>query len=121
MVLRELRTNTLEDICTYEQLELLNLVGSAISRNQSLCLPSQNYCLWRPVFGEELSVLGYFWGFLSYQSSLCNWFTAELVLRKHPQASFRVSIAAHQSRIEMEQQCLSSFCQELDRFGDLPN
>ncbi len=122
MVLRELRTDALEDLCTYEQLELLNSVDSLRSQGISHYVSLPQIIVCGDQSSGKSSVLEAISGVsFPIRSSLCTRFPTELVLRKHPQASVRVSIVAHQSRTEMEQKRLSSFCEELDDFGDLPN
>ncbi|KAL4861089.1 hypothetical protein BDV12DRAFT_208372 [Aspergillus spectabilis] len=122
MVLRELRTDALEGLCTDEQLELLNSIDSLRSQGISHYVSLPQIIVCGDQSSGKSSVLEAISGVsFPVRSSLCTRFPTELVLRKHPQSGVRVSIVAHQSRSEMEQMRLSSFCEELDSFQELPN
>ncbi|KAL4778452.1 P-loop containing nucleoside triphosphate hydrolase protein [Aspergillus varians] len=121
MVLTELKTNALDDLCTNEQLELLNAIDSLRSQGISHYVSLPQIIVCGDQSSGKSSVLEAISGVsFPVRSSLCTRFPTELVLRKHPKASVRVSIVAHQSRTEMERKRLNSFCEELNTFGDLP-
>ncbi|KAL3476025.1 dynamin family protein [Aspergillus californicus] len=122
MVLRELRTDALEGLCTYEQLELLNSIDSLRSQGISHYVSLPQIIVCGDQSSGKSSVLEAISGVsFPVRSSLCTRFPTELVLRKQPSSGVRVSIVAHQSRSEMEQKRLSSFCEVLDSFQELPD
>jgi hypothetical protein len=110
MVLRELRTDALEGLCTDEQLELLNSIDSLRSQGISHYVSLPQIIVCGDQSSGKSSVLEAISGVsFPVRSSLCTRFPTELVLRKHSQSGVRVSIGSHQSRSELEQNRLSSF------------
>ncbi|KAL5335502.1 P-loop containing nucleoside triphosphate hydrolase protein [Aspergillus crustosus] len=122
MILRELRTDALEGLCTDKQLELLNSIDSLQSQGISHYVSLPQIIVCRDQSSGKSSVLEAISGVsFPVRSSLCTRFPTELVLHKHPQSGIRVSIIAHQSRSEVEQKRLSSVYKELNSFQELPN
>ncbi|OKO91121.1 Interferon-induced GTP-binding protein Mx1 [Penicillium subrubescens] len=121
MVLRNFHTDALRDICTEEQLDLLNSIDTLRSQGIShyISLPQIIVCgdqsSGKSSVLEAISGVGF-----PVKSNLCTRFPTELVLRKHSHVGVRVSIVPHHTRSDSEQRSLSDFCEQLDSFEGLP-
>ncbi|GFF61244.1 dynamin family GTPase, putative [Aspergillus udagawae] len=121
MVLKNFHTNALRDLCTEEQLDLLNLIDTLRSQGIShyISLPQIIVCgdqsSGKSSVLEAISGVGF-----PVKSNLCTRFPTELVLRKHPHIGVRVSIVPHHTRSDVEQRSLGDFCEQLDSFDGLP-
>ncbi|KAJ5471932.1 hypothetical protein N7539_008501 [Penicillium diatomitis] len=121
MVLTRFNTHALKDLCSEEQLELLNSIDTLRSQgiDHYVSLPQIIVC--GDQSSGKSSVLEAISGVsFPVKSNLCTRFPTELVLRQHPRAGVRVSIVPHQTRSEVEQRCLGDFCEQLDSFEGLP-
>lgn len=121
MVLKNFHTNALRDLCTEEQLDLLNSIDTLRSQGIShyISLPQIIVCgdqsSGKSSVLEAISGVGF-----PVKSNLCTRFPTELVLRKHPHIGVRVSIVPHHTRSDVEQRSLGDFCEQLDSFDGLP-
>ncbi|KAJ5471918.1 hypothetical protein N7539_008487 [Penicillium diatomitis] len=121
MVLRNFQTDVLQDLCSAEQLDLLNSIDTLRSQGIShyISLPQIIVCgdqsSGKSSVLEAISGVGF-----PVKSNLCTRFPTELVLRKHTHVGVRVSIVPHHSRSDFEQRSLSDFCEQLDSFEGLP-
>ncbi|PLN82654.1 P-loop containing nucleoside triphosphate hydrolase protein [Aspergillus taichungensis] len=121
MVLRHFQTDALQDLCTEEQLDLLNSVDSLRSQGISHYISLPQIIVCGDQSSGKSSVLEAISGVsFPVKSSLCTRFPTELVLRKNAQVGVRVSIVPHQSRSDVERESLSRFCEHLDDFDGLP-
>ncbi|KAJ5471826.1 hypothetical protein N7539_008769 [Penicillium diatomitis] len=121
MVLTRFNTHALKDLCSEEQLELLNSIDTLRSQgiDHYVSLPQIIVC--GDQSSGKSSVLEAISGVsFPVKSNLCTRFPTELVLRKHPRVGVRVSIVPHQTRSEVEQRSLGDFCEQLDSFEGLP-
>lgn len=121
MVLRNFNTDALQDLCTEEQLDLLNSIDTLRSQGIShyISLPQIIVCgdqsSGKSSVLEAISGVGF-----PVKSNLCTRFPTELVLRKHSHVGVRVSIVPHHTRSDVEQRSLGDFCEQLDSFEGLP-
>lgn len=121
MVLKNFQTDALRDLCTEEQLDLLNSIDTLRSQGIShyISLPQIIVCgdqsFGKSSVPEAISGVSF-----PVRSNLCTRFPTELVLRKHPQIGVRVSIVPHQTRSDIEQRALGDFYEDLDDFEGLP-
>lgn len=121
MVLRCFDTDALRGLCTNEQLELLNAIDTLRSQGISHYISLPQIIVCGDQSSGKSSVLEAISGVsFPVKSNLCTRFPTELVLRKHPQSTVRVSIVPNQHRSTAEQESLSGFCEELDSFDGLP-
>ena len=121
MVLRHFQTDALQDLCTEEQLDLLNSVDSLRSQGISHYISLPQIIVCGDQSSGKSSVLEAISGVsFPVKSSLCTRFPTELVLRKNAQVGVRVSIVPHQSRSDVERESLSGFCEHLEDFDGLP-
>ncbi|PMD54998.1 uncharacterized protein K444DRAFT_645836 [Hyaloscypha bicolor E] len=103
MVLKPFYTDTLNGLCSKDQLDLLDSIivyGDQSSRKSSVL--------------EAISGV-----LFPIKSNLCTRFPIELVLRKTLHIGVTVSIVPHYSRSESEQISLSGFYEKLDGFDGL--
>ena len=122
MTLKNFKTEALEELCTQEQLNLLDSIDALRSQGISHYVSLPQIIVCGDQSSGKSSVLEAISGVsFPVKSSLCTRFPTELVLRKNSQVGVRVSIVPHQSRSEAEQQSLGSFCEQLDGFDGLAN
>lgn len=121
MILGNFHTDALQDLCTEEQLDLLNSIDTLRSQGIShyISLPQIIVCgdqsSGKSSVLEAISGVGF-----PIKSNLCTRFPTELVLRKHPHIGVRVSIVPHHTRSDLEQRSLGDFCEQLASFEGLP-
>ena len=122
MVLKPFQTDAISELCSKDQLDLLDSVDCLRSQGIShyVSLPQIIVC------GDQSSgksfVLETISGvFFPVKSNLSTRFPTELVLRKTTQTGVSVSIVSHQARTESERLALSSFHEKLEDFDELPN
>ncbi|KAJ6189030.1 hypothetical protein N7519_003938 [Penicillium mononematosum] len=121
MVLKNFQTDALRELCTEDQLDLLNSIDTLRSQGIShyITLPQFIACgdqsSGKSSVTEAISGVSF-----PVRSNLCTRFPTELVLRKYPQSGVRVSIVPHQTRSDIEQRSLGDFYEELDDFEGLP-
>ncbi len=121
MVVKSFHTDTLNRLCTKDQLDLLDSVDSLRSQGISHYVSLPQIIVCGDQSSGKSSVLEAISGVsFPIKSNLCTRFPTELVLRKTSQIGVSVKIVPHQSRSEAEQNSLSSFHEELDGFDGLP-
>ncbi|KAE8335744.1 hypothetical protein BDV24DRAFT_179111 [Aspergillus arachidicola] len=121
MVLKRFSTNSLEALCTKEQLELLDSIDTLRLQGISHYISLPQIIVCGDQSSGKSSVLEAISGVsFPVRSNLCTRFPTELVLRKSPQIGVSVSIVPHHSRTEAEQQSLSQFHEQLEGFDGLP-
>ncbi|RAQ60116.1 hypothetical protein AFCA_011446 [Aspergillus flavus] len=121
MVLKNFFTNSLEELCTKEQLELLDSIDTLRLQGISHYISLPQIIVCGDQSSGKSSVLEAISGVsFPVRSNLCTRFPTELVLRKSPQIGVSVSIVPHHSRTEAEQQSLSQFHEQLEGFDGLP-
>ncbi|KAK6814819.1 hypothetical protein RU639_009660 [Aspergillus parasiticus] len=121
MVLKRFFTNSLEELCTKEQLELLDSIDTLRLQGISHYISLPQIIVCGDQSSGKSSVLEAISGVsFPVRSNLCTRFPTELVLRKSPQIGVSVSIVPHHSRTEAEQQSLSQFHEQLEGFDGLP-
>ncbi|KOC13981.1 dynamin GTPase [Aspergillus flavus AF70] len=121
MVLKKFFTNSLEELCTKEQLELLDSIDTLRLQGISHYISLPQIIVCGDQSSGKSSVLEAISGVsFPVRSNLCTRFPTELVLRKSPQIGVSVSIVPHHSRTEAEQQSLSQFHEQLEGFDGLP-
>ncbi|RYP32724.1 hypothetical protein DL767_005058 [Monosporascus sp. MG133] len=114
-------SSALSKLCSIDQLELLDSVDQLRLQgiNNYVSLPQIIVC--GDQSSGKSSVLEALSGVsFPVNGNLCTRFPTELVLRRTPHISARVSIVPHESRSESEQVDLRGFQQRLDGFADLP-
>lgn len=122
MVAKILVSQGLDDLCTKEQLQLLDVVDSLRSQglSQYISLPQIIVC--GDQSSGKSSVLEAISGVsFPVKSNLCTRFPTELVLRKTPAAGIKVSITPHRSRTQSDKDDLSKFDSTLESFNELPD
>jgi GTPase SAR1 family protein len=120
MVVKHFKTDALQELCTDEQLDLLNSIDNLRSQgiNHYISLPQIIVCGDQP--SGKSSVLEAISGVsFPVKSSLCTRFPTELVLRKNVQVGVRVSIVPHHSRSDLERESLGRFCEEIHGFDGI--
>ncbi|KAL4982526.1 P-loop containing nucleoside triphosphate hydrolase protein [Aspergillus falconensis] len=120
MVVKHFQTDALQELCTDEQLDLLNSIDTLRSQgiNHYISLPQIIVC--GDQSSGKSSVLEAISGVsFPVKSSLCTRFPTELVLRKNVQVGVRVSIVPHHSRSDVERESLSRFCEEIYGFDGI--
>ncbi|RAQ51133.1 dynamin GTPase [Aspergillus flavus] len=121
MVLKKFFTNSLEELCTKEQLELLDSIDTLRLQGISHYISLPQIIVCGDQSSGKSSVLEAISGVsFPVRSNLCTRFPTELVLRKSSQIGVSVSIVPHHSRTEAEQQSLSQFHEQLEGFDGLP-
>lgn len=121
MILKKFFTNSLEELCTKEQLELLDSIDTLRLQGISHYISLPQIIVCGDQSSGKSSVLEAISGVsFPVRSNLCTRFPTELVLRKSPQIGVSVSIVPHHSRTEAEQQSLSQFHEQLEGFDGLP-
>ncbi|CEL12034.1 Putative Dynamin family protein [Aspergillus calidoustus] len=120
MMVKHFQTDALQELCTDEQLDLLNSTDNLRSQgiNHYISLPQIIVC--GDQSSGKSSVLEAISG-VSFlvKSSLCTRFPTELVLRKNVQVGVRVSIVPHHYRSDVERESLSRFCEEIHGFDGI--
>jgi GTP-binding protein EngB required for normal cell division len=121
MVLKMFHSDSLNKLCTKDQLDLLDSIDSLRSQGISHYVSLPQIIVCGDQSSGKSSVLEAVSGVsFPIKSSLCTRFPTELVLRKTSHVGVSVSIVPHQSRSEAEQKSLSSFHETLDSFDGLP-
>ncbi|KAI9774215.1 MAG: hypothetical protein M1839_001761 [Geoglossum umbratile] len=121
MVLKAFQTDALNELCSKDQLDLLDSIDCLRSQGISHYVSLPQIIVCGDQSSGKSSVLEAISGVsFPIKSNLCTRFPTELVLRKTSQIGVSVSIVPHQSRSESEQHTLSSFHEELDGFEGLP-
>ncbi|KAJ5556739.1 dynamin family protein [Penicillium frequentans] len=121
MLLETFQTDALRDMCTEEQLDLLNSIDSLRSQGISHYISLPQIIVCGDQSSGKSSVLEAISGVaFPVKSNLCTRFPTELVLRKHAHIGVRVSIVPHHTRSDVEQRSLGDFCEELNSFEGLP-
>lgn len=120
MTLKNFTTDALEELCTQEQLDLLDSIDTLRSQGISHYVSLPQIIVCGDQSSGKSSVLEAISGVaFPVKSNLCTRFPTELVLRKNTQVGVRVSIVPHQSRSDAEQHSLGSFCEQLDGFDGI--
>ncbi|QSZ34230.1 hypothetical protein DSL72_005820 [Monilinia vaccinii-corymbosi] len=115
------QTQALQGLSSQKQLELLNAVDELRSQgiSQYISLPQIIVCgdqsSGKSLVLEAISGIAF-----PVQSSLCTWFPTELILRKKPIPSVRVSIVNHHESGSSQAVPFNAFHRELTDFNDLP-
>jgi GTP-binding protein EngB required for normal cell division len=121
MVLKTFHTDSLNRLCTKDQLDLLDSVDSLRSQGISHYVSLPQIIVCGDQSSGKSSVLEAISGVsFPIKGNLCTRFPTELVLRKTSHVGVNVSIVPHQSRSEAEQKSLSSFHETLDGFSGIP-
>ncbi|RYP17711.1 hypothetical protein DL765_004389 [Monosporascus sp. GIB2] len=114
-------SSALSKLCSKDQLELLDSVDQLRLQgiNNYVSLPQIIVC--GDQSAGKSSVLEAISGVsFPVNGNLCTRFPTELVLRRTPHISARISIVPHESRSASEQLALCEFHERLDGFADLP-
>lgn len=110
MVLRHFHTDALRDLCTQEQLDLLNSIDILRSQGISYYISLPQIIVCEDQSSGKSSVLKAISGIrFPVKSNLCIRFSTELVLRKYPHISVRVTIVPHHTHSNVEQRSLGDF------------
>ncbi|KAJ0117159.1 Interferon-induced GTP-binding protein Mx [Diaporthe amygdali] len=120
MVVTQLQTEALSQLCSKDQLDLLDSIDQLRSEgiNNYVSLPQIIVC--GDQSAGKSSVLEAISGVsFPVQSNTCTRFPTELILRRTPQDSSKVSIVPHASRTEAERLSLCKFREELEGFDGL--
>lgn len=115
MAVTSLQTHALSQLCSKDQLDLLNCTDQLRSEgiNQYVSLPQIIVC--GDQSAGKSSVLEAISGVsFPVQSNTCTRFPTELILRRTPQVSSSVSIVPDASRTEAEKLALNEFRKDLD-------
>lgn len=115
MAVHSLQTEALSQLCSKDQLDLLNCIDQLRSEgiNQYVSLPQIIVC--GDQSAGKSSVLEAISGVaFPVQSNTCTRFPTELILRRTPQVSSSVSIVPDASRTEAEKLSLNEFRKELE-------
>ncbi|EUC27299.1 hypothetical protein COCCADRAFT_51921, partial [Bipolaris zeicola 26-R-13] len=121
MVTKSFDTRVVHELCSKDQLDLLDSVDRLRSQgiDHYVSLPQIIVC--GDQSSGKSSVLEAISGVsFPVKSSLCTRFPTELVLRKTSKIGVSVSIVPDRSRSEVERESLSSFRETLDSFAALP-
>ncbi|OAA44735.1 Dynamin [Cordyceps fumosorosea ARSEF 2679] len=119
--IKSLTAQDLEQLCSEEQLHLLNAVDSLRSQGISHYISLPQIIVCGDQSSGKSSVLESISGVpFPAKSSLCTRFPTELILRKTAFSSINVSIVPHHSRNDADKDSLSKFHEKLLDFNDLP-
>lgn len=121
MVIRPFDTRAVHELCSKDQLDLLDSVDRLRSQgiDHYVSLPQIIVC--GDQSSGKSSVLEAISGVsFPVKSNLCTRFPTELVLRKTPEIGVSVSIVPDRSRSKVERVSLSNFRETLDSFAALP-
>ena len=121
MVIRPFDTRVVHELCSKDQLDLLDSVDRLRSQgiDHYVSLPQIIVC--GDQSSGKSSVLEAISGVsFPVKSNLCTRFPTELVLRKTSEIGVSVSIVPDRSRSKVERASLSSFRETLDSFAALP-
>ncbi|KAL2267868.1 hypothetical protein VTJ83DRAFT_5145 [Remersonia thermophila] len=122
MAAAEFSNETLRKLCTEDQLALLDAIDKLRLQGLSNYVSLPQIIVCGDQSSGKSSVLEALSGVsFPIKSNLCTRFPTELVLRRAPHSSARVSIIPHESRTESEQLALQSFREELSGFDALPD
>ncbi|KAE9365772.1 dynamin family protein [Stipitochalara longipes BDJ] len=120
MVLKPFHTDALNDLCSQDQLDLLDSIDCLRSQGISHYVSLPQIIVCGDQSSGKSSVLEAISGVsFPIKSNLCTRFPIELVLRKTSHIGVSVSIVPHHSRSESEQLSLGSFHEKLDAFDGL--
>ncbi|KAL7791887.1 P-loop containing nucleoside triphosphate hydrolase protein [Trichoderma ceciliae] len=122
MVLTELISESLDGLCSKEQLELLNTVDSLRSQGISHYISLPQIIVCGDQSSGKSSVLEAISGVsFPVKSGLCTRFPTELILRKATHTSVKVSIIPHQPLSNGgDKDSQSNFHEQLDSLQELP-
>lgn len=115
MAVTSLQTGALSQLCSKDQLDILNCIDQLRSEgiDQYVSLPQIIVC--GDQSAGKSSVLEAISGIsFPVQSNTCTRFPTELILRRTPQVSSSVSIVPDSSRTEAEKLILSGFRKDLE-------
>ncbi|KAK0736173.1 P-loop containing nucleoside triphosphate hydrolase protein [Apiosordaria backusii] len=116
-----LEDDPMSKLCSEDQLQLLNAVDKLRAQGISNYVSLPQIIVCGDQSSGKSSVLEAISGVsFPIKSNLCTRFPTELILRRTPQRSARVSIVPHDERSESEQKALRGFTQELFDLDDLP-
>ena len=119
--IKSLTSQGLEELCSKEQLHLLNAMDSLRSQGISHYISLPQIIVCGDQSSGKSSVLESISGVpFPAKSSLCTRFPTELILRKTAFSSINVSIVPHHSRNDADKDSLSNFREKLLDFQDLP-
>ncbi|OAA72311.1 Dynamin, GTPase domain protein [Cordyceps fumosorosea ARSEF 2679] len=119
--MKSLTAQGLEQLCSRQQLHLLNAVDSLRSQGVSHYISLPQIIVCGDQSSGKSSVLESISGVsFPVKSSLCTRFPTELILRKTAFCSINVSIVPHHSRNQADKERLSQFNEKLLNFKDLP-
>jgi energy-coupling factor transporter ATP-binding protein EcfA2 len=122
MILDNFQHSALNNLCSTDQLELLDSIDNLRSQGISHYVSLPQIIVCGDQSSGKSSVLEALSGVsFPVKSNLCTRFPIEIVLRKTQHASIKVSIVPHQSRSESERAALTNFHEKLDGFDGLPN
>ncbi|RDW63576.1 putative vacuolar sorting protein VPS1 [Coleophoma cylindrospora] len=122
MVVKAFHTDALEDLCSKDQLDLLDSIDGLRSQGISHYVSLPQIIVCGDQSSGKSSVLEAISGVsFPVKSNLCTRFPTELVLRKTSHIGVTVSIVPHQSRDESEKLALSRFHEKLEDFDGLSN
>jgi hypothetical protein len=122
MVVESFDNRMLDELCSKDQLDLLDSVDRLCSQgiDHYISLPQIIVC--RDQSSGKSSVLEAISGVsFPVKSNPCTRFPTELVLRKTPHVGVSVCIVPDHSHNETERASLSNFCETLDGFHALPD
>lgn len=121
MVLKSFHTEALNDLCSKDQLDLLDSIDCLRSQGISHYVSLPQIIVCGDQSSGKSSVLEAISGVpFPTKSNLCTRFPIELVLRKTSHIGVSVSIVPHESRSESERLSLGGFHEKLDDFDGLP-
>ncbi|KAK0665220.1 interferon-induced GTP-binding protein Mx [Cercophora samala] len=116
-----LEDDPMSKLCSEDQLQLLNAVDKLRAQGISNYVSLPQIIVVGDQSSGKSSVLEAISGVsFPIKSNLCTRFPTELILRRTPLRSARVSIVPHEERSESEQKALRGFTQELLDLDDLP-
>ena len=122
MLLKRFQTDALNELCSKDQLDLLDSVDCLRPQGISHYVSLPQIIVCGDQSSGKSSVLEAISGVsFPVKSNLSTRFPTELVLRKTSQIGVSVSIVPHQARTESERLALSSFHEKLEGFEGLPN
>ncbi|KAL7935186.1 P-loop containing nucleoside triphosphate hydrolase protein [Trichoderma chlorosporum] len=122
MVLTQLASTNLEDLCSKEQLELLNTVDLLRSQGVSHYISLPQIIVCGDQSSGKSSVLEAISGVsFPVSTGLCTRFPTELILRTATHTSVKVSIIPHQPHRRDKKDTSSDFHEQLDSVQQLPD
>ena len=122
MVLKLFQTDALDELCSKNQLDLLNSVDCLRSQGISHYVSLSQIIVCGDQSSEKSFVLKTISDVsFSVKSNLSTRFFTKLIFRKTSQTSVSVSIVSHQIRIESERFAFSSFHEQLKNFKKISN